>query len=101
MIKLKHAFECDSGLTDYFEYEVDELIFYDEDEVAKLISWVFMDTYDVNRSAAYSILNNFDLWEDKGLLEEVLEKYMEELDEIFWDDDYWNEENEYKKDGAC
>ena len=101
MITLKHKYYNEYDRETYYEYDIWKKELYKNKQVEKLIVKAFANYYKVSNDIAQEIIENFDLWEDEGLLEELLENYMEELDEIFWNEDYWNEDNRYKKDGAC
>ena len=89
MITLKHKYYDDYDRKTYYEYDVWEKKFYENKDAQKLIINKFAEQFNVNEKTAEEIIDTFDLWEDKGLLEELLYNYMEELDEIFWDDEYW------------
>lgn len=101
MITLVHKWYDQYEDENYYAYDVEEEKFYENKQVKKYIKLAFTNSFRIGMSSSEMILDTFDLWEDEGLLEELLENYMKELDEIFWDDDYWNEDNIPKKDGAC
>lgn len=89
MITLKHRYYNEYDRETYYEYDVWKKCFYENEKVEKLIINEFTEQFDVDEKTAEEIIDTFDLWEDKGLLEELLYNYMEELDEIFWEDEYW------------
>lgn len=101
MITLIHKWYDQYNNDMFYAYSITKEEFYKNMQVEKLIVKAFANYYKVNNEVAYEIVENFDLWEDEGLLEELLENFMEELDEIFWDEDLCHPDNEYKKDGAC
>lgn len=101
MITLIHKWYDQYNNDMFYAYDIRKEELYNDSEVEKLIVKAFANYYKVNNEVAQEIVENFDLWEDEGLLEELLENFMEELDEIFWDDDLCHPDNEYKKDGAC
>ena len=101
MITLIHKWYDQYNNDMFYAYDIRKEELYNNKQVEKLIVKAFANYYKVNNDIAQEIVENFDLWEDEGLLEELLEKYMEELDEIFWDEDLCHPDNEYKKDGAC
>lgn len=89
MITLKHKYYDDYDRKTYYEYDVWKKFFYENEKVKKLIINEFTEQFDVDEKTADEIIDTFDLWENKGLLKELLFNYMEELDEIFWNDEYW------------
>ena len=101
MITLIHKWYDQYNNDMFYAYDIRKEELYRNKEVEKLIAKAFANYYKVNNEVAQEIIENFDLWEDEGLLEELLENFMEELDEIFWDEDLSHPDNEYKKDGAC
>lgn len=101
MITLIHKWYDQYNNDMFYAYDITKEELYKNNQVEKLIVKAFANYYKVNNDIAQEIVENFDLWEDEGLLEELLENFMEELDEIFWDEDLCHPDNEYKKDGAC
>lgn len=105
MITLIHKWYDQYNNDMFYAYDIRKeylyRLLYDSSYVENLFIKAFANCYKVNNDVAKEIIENFDLWEDEGLLEELLENFMEELDEIFWDDDLCHPDNEYKKDGAC
>lgn len=101
MITLIHKWYDQYNNDMFYAYDITKEELYNNSEVEKLIVKAFANYYKVSNDIAQEIIENFDLWEDEGLLEELLENFMEELDEIFWDEDLCHPDNEYKKDGAC
>ena len=102
MITLIHKWYDQYNNDMFYAYDITKEEFYKNNQIEKLIVKAFANYYNqIDIDVAYEIVENFDLWEDEGLLEELLENFMEELDEIFWDDDLCHPDNEYKKDGAC
>lgn len=101
MITLIHKWYDQYNNDMFYAYDITKEELYKNMQVEKLIVKAFANYYKVNNEVAQEIIENFDLWEDEGLLEELLENFMEELDEIFWDEDLCHPDNEYKRDGAC
>lgn len=101
MINLQHKWYDQYNNDMFYAYDITKKELYNNKQVEKLIIKSFANYYKVSNDAAQEIIENFDLWEDEGLLEELLENFMDELDEIFWEDDFGHPDNEYKKDGAC
>ena len=99
MITLIHKYYDQDGNYIIFGYEISKDRFYIDIAVEKYIILTFANYYDISEDVSEKIIENFDLWRDEGLLKELLERYMRELDKRFWDNNYLHRENKYK--GWC
>ena len=72
-----------------WEYEIRTKDFLKNEKVINFFEKNFCDFYGVTKKQARDIMEDYDMYWDENLLKEVLDFYMEELDEIFWDDEYW------------
>lgn len=73
------------------EYEVDYKEFTKNEKVKQMYVVAFSDKYEILEKTAKAIIEEYDLWfMDEEIIEEMLKENMEELDDIFW------EENDYE-----
>lgn len=82
-----------------FEYEVDKKDFYKNKLVKELYIYYFADKYDIDESAAESIIKDYDLYEDyiidDDIIDYIIKNHKEELLDEFYEyyEEQWEEVN--------
>lgn len=80
-----------------FEYEVDKKEFYKNKLVKELYIYYFADKYDIDESAAESIIKDYDLYEDyiidDDIIDYIIKNHKAELLDEFYEyyEEQWEE----------
>ena len=74
---------------EYITYEVDFDDYKDNEEVKEMYANEFAYKYNMDENKARELLDDYDIWfDDLTLVKEMAKEHNDELDEIFWDEDY-------------
>ena len=81
---------------DWHEYDVSAQEFFDNEKVIDMYLKYVANFFHISEEAAGEILNYYDAFAEKDMVEAFVEEHNEELDEIFWSYDYIDPDNVYQ-----